>query len=218
MPDVLRSSIESDLHPVRPLPSPWRRALLVVVVTGTVAALALAMIPVRSDMDQIPGWLGWGCSFLELAMGLFLVCLALREAVPGSGTPTGAATGFLAAGMLLQMLVGIATWLHSPGEQINGDGVARGVGCLMHDSTMALPTFVVTAWLIVRALPLRAPMAGMLGGAGAAISADAIIHLLCPFSSPAHVLVWHTGVIVLFMVLGWTAGKLWEALRWRRRA
>ena len=48
------------------------------------------------------------------------------------------------------------------------------------------------------------------------MTADAISHLLCPYSDLRHVLVWHTGTIVLFMVLGWAVGTIWGRLRWRR--
>ena len=49
-----------------------------------------------------------------------------------------------------------------------------------------------------------------------AIAGDAIIHLLCPMSDLRHVLVWHTGGLVLFMLAGWCIGRMWEHFRWRR--
>jgi hypothetical protein len=71
----------------------------------------------------------------------------------------------------------------------------------------------VALWLVFRALPLRPSVAGLLGGTGAAVTADAVIHILCPMSDLRHVLVWHTGVIIGLMVIGWAAGKLWEKRR-----
>jgi len=217
VPEALRRTVSSDLRPVKPLSPVWQRWLVVVVVATVVCAAALAIFPVRSDLAEIPLWLSWGCSFLELGMGLVLVCLALREAVPGNSPPGGAAMLFVGSGVVLQVLVGLATWMHSQGMPLTGDGLARGMGCLQHDSAMALPVFAVTLWLVFRALPMRAPMAGLLGGAGAAIGADAVLHLLCPFSAPGHVLVWHTGAIALFAAGGWMVGKAWESLRWRER-
>jgi hypothetical protein len=85
--------------------------------------------------------------------------------------------------------------------------------CATHDVALALPALLVTLWLVFRALPLRPSVAGLLGGTGAAVAADAITHILCPMSDLRHVLVWHTGVIFGLMLLGWVVGKVWERRR-----
>jgi hypothetical protein len=217
LPRSLRESLGGDLHPVRPLHPAWQRSLVVAAVVTFVMAAALLVfkLQLRPDMDHIPMWLSWGCSFLEILVGILIIGLALREAIPGGGVPAGAARTAIATGFALQVLVGIATWMHSPGIALGSDWVANSVGCLTHDMTMILPTFVVTMWLVFRALPMRAPMAGLLGGIGAGITGDAITHLLCPMSDLRHVLIWHTGAIIGFMVLGWIVGTLWSRTRWR---
>ena len=86
------------------------------------------------------------------------------------------------------------------------------------DAAMALPAALVTFWLLLRALPTRAPLAGLLGGAGAGASADGLLHLICPMSDLHHVLVWHTGAVVLLAVGGFLAGTLWERRRSRQLA
>jgi hypothetical protein len=121
----------------------------------------------------------------------------------------------IATAFALQVCAGIATWLHSSGMPLGVNWVAKGAGCLAHDATMILPTFAATMWLVFRALPMRAPIAGLLGGAGAAVTGDAITHLLCPMSDLRHVLVWHTGAIIGFMAVGWIVGTLWARARWR---
>ena len=199
LPETLRDAVGGDLHPVRPLHPAWQRTLVV----------ALA------DMGDIPMWLSWGCSFLEIFAGILIIGLALREAIPGGGVPAGAARTAIATGLVLQVLVGIVTWMHSAGMPLGDDWVSKGMGCLKHDMTMILPTFVVTMWLVFRALPMRAPMAGLLGGLGAGITGDAITHLLCPMSDLRHVLTWHTGAIIGFMALGWIVGTLWSSTRWK---
>ena len=89
----------------------------------------------------------------------------------------------------------------------------QGVGCATHDLALGLPALAVTLWLVFRALPLRPSIAGLLGGTGAAITADAINHIVCPMSDLRHVLVWHTGVIFGLMLVGWLTGKIWERVR-----
>ena len=152
---------------------------------------------------------------MQLALGVLLIAMALREAVPGAAIPNGAIRACAVIAVSVQILVGVATSIFSPAAHMPGSGIAAGIGCLSHESLVALPTFAATLWLVFRALPLRAPVAGLLGGAGAAVASDAILHLLCPMSDLRHVLVWHTGAVVLFMAFGWIFGVVWVRARWR---
>jgi hypothetical protein len=215
LPDALREAVGRELRPVRPLSPAWQRTLVVATVATAVAAIAIGTIALRFDLGQIPLWLSWGCSTLELFVGVVIVGLALREAVPGGAVPRGAVWTAVATGLVLQLVVGLATWMHSPGMPAGSGWLSVGVGCMTHDAVRVLPIFVVTAWLVFRALPLRAPVAGLLGGAGAALAGDAITHLLCPMSDMRHVLVWHTGAILGFMAMGWAVGHVWQRIRWR---
>ena len=219
LPKSLRSAVENDLEPVRPLPPAWMRTLQAVAVTalGLAAIVVVFKLSLRPDMDQLPMWLGWGCTVVQLVVGVVLIGMALREAVPGDGVPTGAVALGVGTGVLMQILVGIATWMHSPGVPLTpGHGVKMGVTCATHDAALALPALVVTLWLVFRALPSRPSVAGLLGGTGAAVTADAITHVLCPMSDLRHVLVWHSGVIFGLMVIGWATGVLWERAKFRR--
>lgn len=219
VPESLRKAIKEDLQPVRPLPPIWMRTL----TATAVAALGLAAVAVmfkltpRPDMDQIPMWLGWGCTAVQLLIGVMLISMALREAVPGNGVPSGAVKLAVGTGLVMQILVGIATWMHSTGMPfVEGRGLAIGVGCAAHDLALGLPALAVTLWLVFRALPLRPSIAGLLGGTGAAVTADAVNHIVCPMSDLRHVLVWHTGVIFGLMLVGWLTGKIWERVRFGR--
>lgn len=216
IPNGLREAIESDLQPVRPLHQAWVRTMLTVAILAVVLAFVLAKASLRPDLNQLPMWLSWGCSILQLTLGVLLIGLALREAIPGEGIPRGAVRIAALTALAVQILVGIATSIYSPAITMPGSGITLGIGCFKHEIAMALPTFAVTLWLVFRALPLRAPTAGLLGGAGATVASDAVIHLLCPMSNLSHVLAWHTGAVVLFMAVGWVSGMIWERLRWRR--
>jgi hypothetical protein len=216
LPQSLRQAIENDLAPVRPLHPAWARAMLAVAIMAVVLAFTLAKASLRADIGHLPMWLSWGCSSLQLVLGVILIGMALREAVPGAGVPRGAARTAAVTALAVQILVGIATAIFSPAVPMPGNGFAVGVGCLKHEALMALPTFAVTLWLVFRALPLRAPVAGLLGGAGATVASDAVLHLLCPMSDLQHVLIWHTGAVVVFMAVGWLIGTAWDRTRWRR--
>ena len=216
IPSGLREAIEKDHRAVRPLHPAWMRVMVAAAILAVIFAFVLAKASLRADIDQLPMWLSWGCSALQLALGILLLSLALREAIPGDGVPMGVVRLAAATALGVQILVGIATSIFSPAIVMPGSGMAPGIGCLKHETMMALPTFAVTLLLIFRALPLRAPTAGLLGGAGATVASDGVIHLLCPMANLSHVLVWHTGAVVLFMGLGWSIGALWERLRWRQ--
>jgi hypothetical protein len=216
LPNNLRRAVSDDLAPVKPLSPVWIRTLYAVAVAAAGLALVVAAfkLSLRSDMGQIPLWLSWGCTVVQLAVGVVLVSMALREAVPGHGVPAGAVATAVSTGVVMQILVGITTWMHSPGVPfIEGAGLRVGLTCSTHDTALALPALAVTLWLVFRALPLRPSIAGLLGGTGAAVTADAINHIICPMSDLRHVLVWHTGMIFALMLVGWAAGKLWERRR-----
>jgi hypothetical protein len=213
MPETLRRTVAEDLVPVRPLPPAWVRTLqaAAAAVVGIAAIIVLLSRSLRPDMDQLPMWIGWGSTALQLSVGVVLIGLALRESIPGQQVSLPVATSFIGLGAVMQVVVGIATWMNSPGMLAPaGQATAHGVGCALNDLALAAPAMAVTLWLVFRALPLRPSVAGLLGGAGAAVTADALTHVLCPMSDLRHVLVWHTGAMVVLMLLGWAIGRAWE--------
>ena len=92
LPEVLRRSISDDLKPVRPLPPAWMRTLQAAAVAAIGLALVIFVFKLspRPDMEQLPMWLSWGCTALQLGIGVLLLGMALREAIPGQGVPIGA--------------------------------------------------------------------------------------------------------------------------------
>lgn len=213
--EPLRREIERDSKPVRPLPPPWRRAVWVVIAVGVVWLADLARAPLRPDLDVLPMAIGWGGALLQLAAGLPLVILALRQGVPGAGPSGGTCLAWFAAALVVQAAVAVATLAHSAGFEPGGGALGSGLACMAHDVAAAVPALLVTLWLTARALPTRAPLAGLLAGAGAGATADGLLHLLCPISDLGHVLVWHLGAIVLLAAAGAVLGAGWD--RWRAR-
>ena len=144
MPESLRRTIADDLQPVRPLPPVWMRMLVAIATAaaGLGFIVVVFKMTLRPDMDQLPMWLGWGCTAVQLVVGIVLIGMALREAVPGNGVPTGAVQLAVGTGVLMQVLVGIATWMHTPGvPYVTGQGLATGVGCATH---VLVPSGVIT--------------------------------------------------------------------------
>lgn len=216
LPEALRAAIERDHRPVHPLPPVWRRTVLVAGAASGLFAAWVTLFSLRPDLGQLPMWLSWGGAVFQLALASLLAGLALRESVPGRATPRPALVIAVASALAVQMAVGIATWLHSPGAPYGADALGHNLRCMRTDLQLALPVFVVAMVLVFRALPLRAPAAGALAGAAAALASDAIAHLRCGMSDLRHVLVWHSGAIVLMIALGWLIGLFWSRHRWPR--
>ncbi len=215
LPETLRREIEADLQPVRPLAPPARRTAVIAGVSLLVMAGMVATSALRPDLSALPVWLGWGASLVELLLGLALVSAALQEGVPAGAVPTRLRWFLLGAAVLVHCSTAFLTWLKE-GTTIPPHPFGLGYVCLRSEVLLALPAMGLTLVLVARAFPLRPAVAGLLGGAGAGLIADGVEHLLCPISDIRHVLVWHTGAIVLLMAAGWLAGHAWEVLRARR--
>ena len=107
LPPELRRLVRSDLRPVRPLASPARRALVLLVWAPVAVALVLAIAPARPDTADL-GWLfSWGVVLAELVAGAGLVTLALGEAVPGRGAGRQAGLIALAGAALLFVVLAV---------------------------------------------------------------------------------------------------------------
>ncbi len=212
LPENLRRLVQRDLQPVRPVASPFHRTTLVAAVSLLIMAAIVTTSALRPDLSSLPIWLGWGSSAVEIMLGLALVCAAVREGIPAASLPLGLRWVLLGAAVLVNFSTAVVTWLHSHGPA-SSHQACLGYVCLRSELLLGLPALALTLFLVVRAYPLRPSLAGLFGGAGAGLLADGVEHLLCPVSDLTHVLVWHTGAIVLLMLFGWLAGTIWETLR-----
>jgi hypothetical protein len=209
LPDALRRVVAADLTHVHPLASPARRALAVAVWTP-LALVAIAALGVRADAG-ILGWgLTWGAALLGNAAGLILVGLALAAAVPGRGVSREVA---LAATAATALAAGANGWLaRNASEGLSVANMRRSVGpaCFLLTALLGLSALGIVGALVVRAAPLRARLAGFLGGAGAGLMAESAYHVHCPITDARHLLVWHTGAVAAVVLAGFAAGSAWE--------
>ena len=139
-----------------------------------------------------------------------------RESVPGLALSPGAIAAALGLGAAVNIIIVFATWAGSSAANAYTEPFMEGVVCSRAETLFGVPALIVTLILVARALPLRPHVVGLLAGCGAGMIGDGINHLLCPISTLRHVLVWHSGVIVLLALLGWGAGLGWEFYEARR--
>jgi hypothetical protein len=215
LPDELREAVGHDLEPVRPLPRPAARTLLVTLWAVAVLVIIPALLGMRHDAKVLGFMLSWGVSGLESTSGLVLVWMALREAIPGWGVSRGAGIAALAAAVLILVGSAVLTWARLPSTGPLPDAAVHGAECFSMESLFGVPALVLTLWLVVRAFPVRPAWAGLLGGAGAGMLADGLQHLLCGIPDLHHVLVWHGGAATFLALMGWVVGRLWERRRMR---
>lgn len=202
LPAELRSRIHADYVAVRPLPSPWMRALWCAPFAVLAFLAAPTYFHVRADVLQL-GWSrSWGASLIQVVAGFALLAAALRESVPGRSWSVSAIGMWVVTPIVLAIVVTLASWEASPVILLHGWWMVW-VMCLSGSAATALPVVALASVLVVRAYPTRPAVAGLLLGIGAGLIADAGWRMFCHFSEPAHVLSAHLGGVAVAALAGW---------------
>lgn len=212
LPEQLRAKVAGDLRPVQPVKAPSVRLVLVLLWTCAVLVAVPALAGLRFNAPELGFWLLWGAAGVEAVAGLSLVFLALREGIPGLGASRAALVSAVAAAVVVELGVALFTHARCPCPE-NG---MCGFTCFAHQTLVGVPALALTLFLVLRAYPLSPPRAGVLGGVGAGVLADAAQHLVCPVSDPRHVLVWHLGAVGALGLVGLLMGVAWQAFRLRQ--
>jgi hypothetical protein len=192
---------------MRPLASPWRRAL----VPGLAGLVLLGLVPLiyglRFDRGAVGAALLWGGSVLQVAVGLWLVSRALAETIPGRLSGPGALARDLGLGLLAMVALTLLTFAASP-THVPGSGARYFEVCLTRSTLLGLGPLVVSVALLARGLLMRPAITGALAGLGAGLFADSSWRLYCEVSDPAHVLTAHLGAVAVVTLAGTAAGLL----------
>jgi hypothetical protein len=213
VPAALLDEVRHDLRPVRPLPAPSVRALLVLPV-GIALLTGLPLFwGFRQNLDQLPAWASWGLSGLEGLAGLLIVGAALAEAVPGRRLSARAVALTVAAGALIPIALVFATYWLLPVTEPPGVRVRFIVECFDEITAWGVPAVAVPAWLAARTWPERPAVAGAFYGLGTGVMADAGGRLFCSVSSPVHMLIAHGGAILAATVGGAVLATILDRVR-----
>ena len=206
LPPTLRAQIVRDLSPVRPLRRPWMRASLLLPIAFLLIWLLPVAYGVRRDAEALGTGLLWGMSVLQVLVGLGLVVLALREAVPGRGLPLLADLALLVSGLGLAVVATFLTWHASTTIVPSHQAWYFWRVCFGSTAVYGLPAFLLAWYLAARAFPLRPVVIGALCGLGGGLLADAGWRTYCHVSEPGHVLSAHLGAVLLLCALGALVG------------
>ncbi|MGQ9494805.1 MAG: NrsF family protein [Thermoanaerobaculaceae bacterium] len=215
VPETLRQKVVGDLRPVKPVAPPPVRLVLIILWSCALLVAVPALMGLRFNAPNLGFWLLWGATGVEAIAGGLLVLLALREAIPGLGASWSTLVVALLGALVLELGIALFTYARCP---CPASGIAIGVPCFSNEILLGLSALGLTLFLVVRAYPLSPPKAGLLGGVGAGLIADAVQHTICPVSDLRHVLVTHLGAVGLLGVVGLVLGIGWQSIRlWRLR-
>ncbi|MEO6223587.1 MAG: NrsF family protein [Vicinamibacterales bacterium] len=197
----LRRVVGRDLNPVRPLLAPARRLLLLLPAALLCSFLAPGMSP-RRDIGNLGELFGWGLSAVEWATGLFMLGVAFREAVPGSGVPRRFLLWSITAVPALVALVTYVTYAVEPTNVPAGLAFRYWYECVLGPMIFGAPMLIAASFLALRAFPTRPAAVGALCGLAAGLLEDAGWRLACSVSAPFHVFMAHGLTIVLMAAIG----------------
>lgn len=213
--DALAEQLRRDLKPVRPARLERRLAPLLLVLAAASMVLLAMTFGLRPDLARLGGMASWGFSLLELVAALGLLVLVLREAEPGN-RPSLASLAAAAAGVGGVCLVAMAlAFLRSPLAVPAGYELQVAVECMAFELALGLPAMVLLLLVAAGGLTTGGWRLGLLGGLGAGFCGDAVWRLVCPFSSPRHVLAAHLPGILGVALVGVAVALVWQV--WRRR-
>jgi hypothetical protein len=201
-PDALLAEVSRDLGAVRPWPTPWRDAVrLSPLALGIIIALPV-LFGLRRDAVAVGPLVVWGVSLIQVALGIMLIWMATREGRPARRLPRGAVRAALAGAGFMVVAVSFLTFSKSPTHVPQGvPPWIAGMVCYLGSTLAATPLFLLAAWFHSRFVSPRPALAGGLYGAGAALTADAGWRLICPISTPWHVLIAHGGSVISIALL-----------------
>lgn len=208
LPDELRVTIAQDLQPVRPLAPCWRRLLYVLPVVLLALGIPLVTYSLR-DWGAFGIVLGWMPVAVQVLLALALLVFALREGIPGQHGCRMTISFIVLGAYALQIAVNLAIYLAWPAAA-TGASLDMWMACFRVETLIGVPVLVIIAWLVGRSLPERPLLAGFLAGTGAGFAGDASWRLVCPANDPVHVLLGHTGGILMLGLTGFLLGYLWS--------
>jgi hypothetical protein len=209
----LLGAVRGSLRPVRPYLSPSVRALALLPV-GIVLLVGIpAFWSPRPNLALLGGFAAWGLSALQMLVGLSVVGLALREAVPGRELSRRTLVALVVVSALLFVALTLTSEWLAPVALRRRVWVIEAIGCFRMAATWGVPALAIAGWLTVRASPTRPLVASAACGLGTGLMADAGMRLFCGVSTVSHVLVGHGAAILLLIVLGALAGFVVDRVR-----
>jgi hypothetical protein len=220
MPDLQRRTAEkllAETRPIRPVPSVLKQWLLWLVLAGLVSGLAVAILRPQDGLWE---------KMLVLPDGSFLILLFVASAlaawngiassIPGEEAGPAAMTWMIA---VLSALVAIPLFFFTPDHlrAVLEHDTDTGFFCFRTVVLVAIPSWVILAWLASRNASVRPGLSGFWLGVSAFLLGTGTVQIHCTHWETTHVLVNHLLPLALFIALPIWIGSYWLS-RWERKA
>ena len=204
-----QGAILTDLRPVMPLAPLWVFTLAFLTIFVALAAVTGSVLGLHGihALNTIQRALIFPALFVSSSLA---AAACAREMRPAAGLHLGATALIVTAG-LFPLLFSVV---------FEGYGtlnfVPEGIPCLVAGMCVAIPTGVITAWILRRGFVLDWCRAGTAGGALSGLTGLAMLELHCANLKAIHVMVWHVAVVIVSGILGFGVGRIVDSLRRRK--
>jgi hypothetical protein len=211
-----RDLIAGSLAPVRPLAAPARRVWTLLPLGLLLAMTAPLLGAPRGDLAAYAPVVTWGLTGVQSALGLWLLALGFREAVPGRNV-SGRALA-LAGVLTITLVLGITLLTNAASATVvpHGREWQYWVECVVWPMALGAPFMIAATLMASRAFPTRPAITGALCGMSAGILADAGWRLSCWISQPSHIIGSHGFAILGLAAAGSLLAAALDIPRWRR--
>jgi len=211
-----RQEIVRSLAPVRPLLAPSRRVWMLLPLGLLLTITAPLAAGQRGDLSAYAPLITWGLTGLQSLLGVWLLALGLREAVPGQNVSWRALT--FASALTIILVGGVTVLTNSASATFVPPGREwqYWAECVGWPMALGAPFMVLTTLMAARAFPTRPMIAGGLCGMSAGILSDAGWRLSCWISEPTHVVGSHGLAILALTAAGALLAVCVDRSRWRR--
>ena len=199
----VESAILDDLHPVRPLASPWVFTGVFVSLFGAISVGIASFLGLRGIHALSPGQRFVIFPTLLAAAWLAAVGCA-REMRPAAGSHLGARALVLSV-FVFSVLFSLI--FHGYGTQ---NFVSEGFPCLVAGSGVSILAGLVIVYILRRGHVMDWRMAGLAAGALSGLVGFGMLELGCENLKAIHVMTWHVAVLVSSGILGCAGGWIAE--------